>query len=129
MLTLTALLSASVLGQDQISSFMSCASPDDLLQLGTAVVSPNPIIKGQPSTITISGTLKEPIQHGTTIRDTFKYGFLTVKDETLDLCQETLKEGRECSVDAGPWNQTKHFTIPSWSPGVHCIIRASMMRQ
>lgn len=120
---LISLVAASPVGQvdkaaaNPLSYFTNCSGPDAILVLESAKFTPNPLKKGELMSLTISGTLKEPITQGATTRNALKYGPFGVMDNTLDLCDESAKDGIPCPIPVGKWVQSKTFTVPGFAPG------------
>ncbi|XP_065914741.1 putative phosphatidylglycerol/phosphatidylinositol transfer protein DDB_G0278295 [Dysidea avara] len=78
--------------------------------------SPNPPQKGRNLTIIASGTVNRQIAGGK-IKVTAKYGFITVLNQSYDVCDFAKKMGKECPIPAGPLSGSKTVMVPDKIPG------------
>ncbi|KAE9984780.1 hypothetical protein BLS_001353 [Venturia inaequalis] len=106
-------------------SYKSCGDLNDVLQVESLTLDPNPLEHGKNSIIA-NGTLTEDITEGTMISVRVKAGALTVYHKELDLCDlAKSKSDITCPIKAGPINIEKEFEIPKNIPHTNLKIALS----
>ena len=90
LITLMALLLVTFV---QTFPLNECPSTTSAFDISTFTFSPDPPKSGGDLVVKASGELKKPVTQGATVRVVLKYGFVTVHDETSDLC-EAMKDVR-----------------------------------
>lgn len=115
---LTAVAIAAPAKKDETESgtksvFRSCGSSENFV-LHSATFTPDIMKKGEPVVLTMTATLKMPLDRGITSKNTMKYGFFPVMDDSHDLCDD---EGMVCPVPAGEWTHSKQFVVPGFALG------------
>ncbi|TID18027.1 phosphatidylglycerol/phosphatidylinositol transfer protein precursor [Venturia nashicola] len=102
----------------QPMSYTSCGSLNDVLQVDSLTLDPNPAQQGN-NTLKISGTLLEDVTEGAKITVKVKAGILTFFHKELDVCDlADMKSDLECPIKAGPFEIAKDFEIPSGLPHI-----------
>jgi len=80
----------------------SCGAATDEFKIGSVVIKPDPPIKGQAITITVTGTLANKVANGTISLD-LKFGPITIFNHVEPLCLELLNI--TCPVPAGAFSR------------------------
>eukprot|EP01112_Ceratiomyxa_fruticulosa_P022583 TRINITY_DN831_c0_g1_i1.p1 TRINITY_DN831_c0_g1~~TRINITY_DN831_c0_g1_i1.p1 ORF type:complete len:157 (-),score=41.49 TRINITY_DN831_c0_g1_i1:158-628(-) len=92
-----------------------CGTSSDHFQIGTVSIIPDPPVKGQPLTVSVSGTLNEEVTAGN-ISIYVKYGFITILKQTDNICDQDYLP---CPIQAGPYTHNITETIPADTPSGH----------
>ncbi|MFJ8870406.1 ML domain-containing protein [Streptomyces sp. NPDC102473] len=80
-------------------------SANDSFTLRSVACDPYPPVKGKDLTVTLTGTLAEPIMGGST-KALLKYGFVTVVNDSTPLQ----------AAEAGPYTARQVISIPEGAP-------------
>lgn len=91
-----------------------CSVPESIYDIQAVMLTPDPPIKGQNVTVSVSGHLKAAVEPQARIKASAKWGALPLPSIELDLCS-SLSYG--CPVRAGD-NVLAEFTfyVPGYSP-------------
>lgn len=138
-LATTALLAARVLAQDEQvfnivieqdnreipgdSPIELCmASDEQLLDIESIVLDPNPPEPGVNLTISAKGTLNSPVVEGSYVDIVVNYGFIQLIRQRYDLCEVLGKAELECPLDKGYLELTREVAIPeAIPPGLYSV--------
>ena len=94
-----------------------CQNPkDDILDLKTVDLDPNPPAAGKTLTVTARGTLSEAVEEGAKVHLQVKYGLITIIRQTADLCDTVGKVDLECPLKKGELALTKDVELPKQIP-------------
>eukprot|EP00762_Andalucia_godoyi_P002432 ANDGO_02713.mRNA.1 Cathepsin B-like cysteine proteinase 5 len=93
----------------------SCGTSADHLKVSSLTISPNPLARGQPFSVSFSGSLDEQVTGGS-VAIKVSYQRIPVYGKTVDLCQLVQQGGASCPLPAGPVTFTQSETFPSSPP-------------
>lgn len=99
------------------STYTSCSSTKSIFDLKNFVLTPNPIVKGKPQAVTVSGNLKTPIIAGSSATMDMKVLGKKIFGITYNLCDIAAKKGISCPIPVGAFSLTVDATIPRFVPG------------
>ena len=97
----------------------SCGNSNDLLTIQELQLTPYPPKVGQTLSINATGLVKAPIVQGAKVHLLVKYRFLTLYDQTQDLCEISASNGVPCPIEPGQHNLITSFQIPGIAPKVY----------
>lgn len=100
-----------------ISTYKMCSSTKSIYQLDTLVLTPNPMVKGIPQGVSVSGVLTKSVIDGAKASLTMKIAGKKIFGTTFDLCKLAEKKGLACPIPAGPFAISVDSTIPGFIPG------------
>ncbi|KAK0520828.1 hypothetical protein OC835_007082 [Tilletia horrida] len=106
-------------------TWRSCGSPDDLVDVHSISVSPDPPQPGKNMTVRASGTVKERIEEGAYAMVDVKLGLIRLLHRQVDICEEARANNADvqCPVDPKDYDITQTVQLPSQIPpakfGVH----------
>ncbi|GAM88285.1 hypothetical protein ANO11243_063180 [Dothideomycetidae sp. 11243] len=94
-----------------------CAQPDEnILEIESVDLSPNPPQAGTALTITATGKFKKDIEEGAKIRLQVKYGVITIIRQTADLCDTVQNVDLSCPLKEGTMTLSKDVNLPNEIP-------------
>ncbi|OJJ46758.1 hypothetical protein ASPZODRAFT_132896 [Penicilliopsis zonata CBS 506.65] len=95
-----------------------CAIPtDDILQIQSVELVPNPPKAGQALKIRASGILTETVEKGATVLLDVKWNnVITLVHQTVDLCEQIKNVDLECPLEKGPLVLEKEVALPAQIP-------------
>ncbi|KAJ3197065.1 Phosphatidylglycerol/phosphatidylinositol transfer protein [Irineochytrium annulatum] len=100
-----------------LPSISNCGSAaTDLLTLTSLTVNPDPVHRGDLTTITVVGVLKEEVTDGAKMRATVKLGPIKLVEAELDLCEQIKSVGKSCPLPKGDTVVSHTFTVPAEVP-------------
>jgi len=101
---------------------------DDLVEIKSIDVIPNPPAAGQTLKLDVSGVIKQRIEEGAYLHVKVRVGYITLINKTFDFCDK-IKEadvGIECPVEPGPLTASKEQDLPSQIPPGNFIVTAEL---
>ncbi|KAL2000666.1 hypothetical protein VTN02DRAFT_2779 [Thermoascus thermophilus] len=94
-----------------------CADPSqNILQISSVDLSPNPPAAGQTLTIKATGTFKETIEEGAKVLLQVKYGLIRLISQEADLCEQIENVDLHCPLEKGKMTLTKEVELPKEIP-------------
>jgi len=94
-----------------------CSAPDDdILQLHSVDLSPNPPKAGETLSIIASGNLTQDVKKGAKVRLQVKYGLITLIKQEVDLCDQVKNVDLDCPIKKGETKITKEVDLPKEIP-------------
>jgi len=99
-------------------SWSSCGSPDDLVEVTSLEVSPDPPEPGKNLTVNVKGTVKQQIEEGAYADVTVKLGLITLLKKTLYVCEEARKANAtlQCPVAEDDYVVSQTVMLPKEIP-------------
>ena len=97
---------------------LASCNAQSILSVSSFLVTPDPPKVGQNLTIIASGILSSPIVNGATLHITVKLGFISLLDQTQNLCDLTGENGIKCPISVGQHDIKAGFPIPAIAPKV-----------
>ncbi|KAK3180440.1 hypothetical protein K4F52_008168 [Lecanicillium sp. MT-2017a] len=94
-------------------SYEDCGAPDDVLQLESISVKPDPPVPGKDVAITVTGTVRDTIADGAYVDLTVKLGLIKILKKELDICEEARKANStvQCPVVPGKYTVTHTISL------------------
>ncbi|KFH47182.1 Phosphatidylglycerol/phosphatidylinositol transfer protein-like protein [Hapsidospora chrysogenum ATCC 11550] len=89
---------------------------DDIIQIKSVDLLPNPPKAGEELVIKAKGVVKETIEEGAYVQLTVKYGLIRLITTKADLCKEIGNVDLECPLEAGEMEITKSVDLPAEIP-------------
>ncbi|KAH9824494.1 phosphatidylglycerol/phosphatidylinositol transfer protein-like [Teratosphaeria destructans] len=114
--------SLSVPGENPLQH---CEDPkDDILDLKSVDLDPNPPKAGNTLKIAATGQLSKDVEEGAKIHLTIKYGLITIIRQEVDLCENAGKLDIECPLEKDEEVKlTKEVDLPSQiPPGKYTVV-------
>ncbi|KAL2012572.1 hypothetical protein VTN00DRAFT_97 [Thermoascus crustaceus] len=101
-----------------------CADPSqNILQISSVDLSPNPPAAGQTLTIKATGTFKETIEEGAKVLLQVRYGLIRLISQEADLCEQIENVDLHCPLKKGQMTLTKQVDLPKEiPPGSYSIL-------
>ncbi|KAH8889675.1 hypothetical protein GQ53DRAFT_188086 [Thozetella sp. PMI_491] len=96
--------------------FCEAARSDDLIEIKSVDLSPNPPEAGQELIITATGKVKEQIEQGSFVNLQVKYGYIRLVNMKADLCDQIGNVDLECPIKEGILTITKSVELPKEIP-------------
>ncbi|KAL1296913.1 hypothetical protein AAFC00_004524 [Neodothiora populina] len=94
-----------------------CAKPvDEILEITSVDLSPNPPSAGTTLTIKASGTFTKDVEEGAKVHLQVKYGLIRIINQEADLCENIKEVDLECPLKKGPMTLTKDVELPKEIP-------------
>ena len=92
-----------------LNSVTDCSKGASQFKVSSLSFVPDPPVKGQNSTLSVSMTVPQEVSGGTATY-AYKYNFIPMTPEVKDLCGE-VPDG--CPIKPGPLDLVNSFLIPS----------------
>lgn len=92
-----------------LNSVTDCSKGNSQFKVSSLSFLPDPPVKGQNSTLSVSMMVPQDVSGGTATY-AYKYNFIPMTPEVKDLCGE-VPDG--CPIQAGPLDLVNSFQIPS----------------
>ncbi|KAL5119208.1 Phosphatidylglycerol/phosphatidylinositol transfer protein [Pleosporales sp. CAS-2024a] len=101
-----------------------CGDPaDDILEIESADIDPNPPTPGQKLSIKAKGNFKDKVEQGFKMHLQVKYGLITLINQEADGCDTIGKADLECPLDKGEMTLTKDVDLPrEIPPGTYTVL-------
>ncbi|KIM67245.1 hypothetical protein SCLCIDRAFT_1210755 [Scleroderma citrinum Foug A] len=98
--------------------YTNCGNSDDVIQLESLSVSPDPPKPGQELTITAVGVALKPIKEGASADVVVKLGLIKLLQKTFDVCEEarTANASVQCPVEEGRYTVVQSVVLPKEIP-------------
>jgi len=94
-----------------------CDNPkDDILDLKSVDLNPNPPKAGQTLSIVARGDISSDVEDGAKVHLSVKYGLITIIRQTADLCDTVKNVDLECPIKKGELALTKDVELPKQIP-------------
>ncbi|KAB8235325.1 Phosphatidylglycerol/phosphatidylinositol transfer protein [Aspergillus alliaceus] len=94
-----------------------CTDPsDNILDIQSVNLSPNPPLPGKTLVIEAKGTFHERIEQGAYVLLEVKYGLITLIRQTADLCEQIVNVDLKCPLEKGEMTLTKQVDLPKQIP-------------
>jgi len=99
-------------------SWSSCGTPDDIVEVTSLEVSPDPPEPGKNLTVNVQGTVKQQIEDGAYAYVTVKLGLITLLKKTLDICEEAQNANAtlQCPVAEDDYVVSQTVMLPKEIP-------------
>ncbi|TFY83588.1 hypothetical protein EWM64_g417 [Hericium alpestre] len=99
-------------------SWKDCGLPDDVVQVQSIVVSPDPPQPGQNLTVTVKATATETVEEGASADVTVKLGLVKLLSKSFDLCDEARNANVsvQCPIEKGDYEVTHIVALPNEIP-------------
>lgn len=98
------------------------ASDEQLIEIDSIILDPNPPEPGTNLTISAAGTLKAAITEGAYVDVVVNYGFIQLIRQRYDLCEVLGQADLECPLDKGYLELTREVAIPdAIPPGLYSV--------
>lgn len=107
------------------SPIVQCeASEQQILELQSVIIEPNPPLRGENLTFVATGVLSKSIEYGAYVEVDVRYGFIKLLHQTFDLCEEINKIGLTCPISKGEQVIEKRVEIPAEVPPGRYLVNA-----
>lgn len=107
------------------SPIVQCdSSEQQILDLKSIIVDPNPPLRGENLTFTAEGVLSKDIEEGAYVEVDVRYGFIKLVHQTFDLCEEISKVDLTCPILKGKQVIRKEVEIPAEVPPGRYFVNA-----
>ncbi|KAJ9201378.1 hypothetical protein DTO166G4_6322 [Paecilomyces variotii] len=94
-----------------------CSDPsNNILQIDSVDLSPNPPQPGQNLTIVAKGTFREKVEQGSKVLLQVKYGLIRLINQEADLCEQIENVDLHCPLEKGEMTFTKDVQLPKEIP-------------
>ncbi|GAD93867.1 ML domain protein [Paecilomyces variotii No. 5] len=94
-----------------------CSDPsNNILQIDSVDLSPNPPQPGQTLTIVAKGTFREKVDEGSKVLLQVKYGLIRLINQEADLCEQIENVDLHCPLEKGKMTFTKDVELPKEIP-------------
>ncbi|KAF9186315.1 hypothetical protein BGZ51_002888 [Haplosporangium sp. Z 767] len=121
----SAIAAVIALATSASAAFSTCGSATDDFNFSGVTYTPNPPKVNQDVCITLTGTLKNPVTAGATIRVSATFWGISVYDQTSDLCDALVGGANPCPIPTTTTSVTHCITVPSNVPaGVSLNLKA-----
>jgi hypothetical protein len=99
-------------------TWTSCASPEDLFDVGSLTYSPDTISPGTELSVTFDGNLKEQVSYGSYASLKVKMGIINIPIPRFDICSglEDSNAEIQCPIQPGAVKTTVNIPIPRVTP-------------
>ncbi|KAG9053006.1 Phosphatidylglycerol/phosphatidylinositol transfer protein [Serendipita sp. 407] len=99
-------------------SWTDCGSPDDLIEVQSLEISPEPPKPGQPLEITAKGIVKQTLEEGTYADVLVKIGLIKLLSKRFDVCEEARNANAtiQCPVEPGEYTVVQTVDLPKEIP-------------
>ncbi|KAL2217877.1 Phosphatidylglycerol/phosphatidylinositol transfer protein [Thermoascus aurantiacus ATCC 26904] len=94
-----------------------CSDPSqNILQIDSVDLSPNPPVAGKTLTIHATGTFRETVDKGAKVLLQVRYGLIRLINQEADLCDQIENVDLQCPLEKGEMTLTKQFDLPKEIP-------------
>ncbi|KAF7358737.1 hypothetical protein MSAN_01212700 [Mycena sanguinolenta] len=99
-------------------SYDDCGTPEDVLQLQSLEITPDPPQPGQNLTVQVKATAVQRIENGAFADVTVKLGLIKILTKRFDLCKEARNAGTsvQCPVEPGDYVVEQTVALPKEIP-------------
>ncbi|PWN30514.1 hypothetical protein BDZ90DRAFT_207574, partial [Jaminaea rosea] len=96
----------------------SCGQPDDVVEVKSIDVSPDPPVPGKNMTVKARGVVKRTIKEGSIADVNVKIGVIRLLHRQFDICEEARNNKAEvqCPVEPGEYDITQTVELPREIP-------------
>ncbi|TPX39739.1 hypothetical protein SeLEV6574_g07012 [Synchytrium endobioticum] len=98
------------------SSASLCATDNDIFEVESITLTPDPPQKGQPLVIEARGTLKEDVVAGAIADVRVKLGLIKLFEQRLDICEQIKQIDLECPIQKGYHVIERSIQVPNELP-------------
>jgi hypothetical protein len=104
----------------------NCGTTNDLFQLGTFSMTPDPPRRSSTLSVRVAGTLAEQLTGGR-LNYTVSFGIIPIVQDSIELCEALKLEPKipQCPLRSGEWDVTHHVEMPREVPFGRYVIRAA----
>jgi hypothetical protein len=101
-----------------------CGNLDDIIQIQSIDVSPDPPQPGEDLTVTVSAYVTEIIEEGAYADVTVKLGLVKILQTQLDICEEARKANAsiQCPVETGEYTVSETIALPKEIPPAKFVV-------
>ncbi|KAM0750792.1 hypothetical protein T439DRAFT_301792 [Meredithblackwellia eburnea MCA 4105] len=112
-------------------SYLDCGTPDDVIQIESIALKPDPPQPGHNLTIYGSGTTKSLISDGTYADVVVKLGLIKLLSKRFDVCEElgNANATLQCPIEPDHYNIVQTVDLPAEIPPAKYVIRADVFTQ
>ncbi|KAJ7485925.1 MD-2-related lipid-recognition domain-containing protein [Mycena latifolia] len=105
--------------------YIDCGLKENVLQLESLTISPDPPVPGKDLTITAKGYARESIEDGAYADVTVKLGLIKLLSKTFDICEEARKANVSisCPVAEGKYVVVQTVVLPKEIPPAKFIVQ------
>ncbi|TRM66183.1 MD-2-related lipid-recognition domain-containing protein, partial [Schizophyllum amplum] len=105
-------------------SYIDCGLPEDLIQLQSIKVSPDPPQPGEQLTVTVNAVVLETIEEGAYADVVVKLGLIKLLSKTFDVCEEARNANAtvQCPVEKGPYTVVQTVDLPKEIPKAKFVV-------
>ncbi|KAJ1035989.1 hypothetical protein NDA13_000644 [Ustilago tritici] len=98
--------------------WVSCGTGDEIVDVESIVVSPDPPVPGQNLTVRAKGTVKDEVSDGTFADVVVKLGLIRLLARRFDVCEEarTNNADLQCPISAGDYELEQTVALPREIP-------------
>ncbi|KAL7423150.1 Phosphatidylglycerol/phosphatidylinositol transfer protein [Cryptotrichosporon argae] len=99
-------------------SYVDCGTAEDVVQLKSIKVSPDPPKPGANLTVYVEGDVLQPIEEGAYADVTVKLGLIKLLQKRFDVCEEARNANAsvQCPVAPGPYAVEQTVELPKEIP-------------
>ncbi|CBQ69689.1 related to phosphatidylglycerol/phosphatidylinositol transfer protein [Sporisorium reilianum SRZ2] len=96
----------------------SCGTGDEIVDVESIVVSPDPPVPGQNLTVRAKGTIKDEVSDGTFADVIVKLGYIRLLARRFDVCEEARQNNADlqCPLSAGEYELEHTVALPREIP-------------
>ncbi|EST08603.1 MD-2-related lipid-recognition domain protein [Kalmanozyma brasiliensis GHG001] len=96
----------------------SCGTGDEVVDIDSIVVSPDPPVPGQNLTVRAKGTVKDEVSDGTFADVVVKLGLIRLLARRFDVCEQAREANAEiqCPISAGDYELEQTVALPREIP-------------
>jgi hypothetical protein len=120
------LLSADEEEPEMPEGWRSCGTPDDVFQVYSLKITPDPPKRSQNLRVQVTGYLAEELTTGS-MNYTVKFGVIPIVQDTMELCEALKMEPKlpQCPLHGGEWDVTHEVEMPREIPFGTYTIRST----
>ncbi|CCA74493.1 related to phosphatidylglycerol/phosphatidylinositol transfer protein [Serendipita indica DSM 11827] len=99
-------------------SYEDCGSPDDLIELHSISIKPDPPKPGEDLEVTAKGYVKQTLDEGTYADVLVKIGLIKLLQKRFDVCEEARNANAtiQCPVEPGEYTVVQTVSLPKEIP-------------
>ncbi|KAF9270298.1 hypothetical protein L218DRAFT_992931 [Marasmius fiardii PR-910] len=99
-------------------SWEDCGSPDDVVQIKSIQVNPDPPQPGKELSVTVNGFASQTIEEGAYANVVVKLGLIKILTKQFNLCEEARKANAsiQCPIQDGDHQVTQVVQLPKEIP-------------